>query len=58
MKRTKLKTAAVLTIHQAGARSEQGRRDIAKWLTKQARNLRRYGKNYCVTRFTARYQYR
>ena len=54
----KEKTAAILTIKEAGRMSKRGRQDIAAWLRKQAAFFLRYGDKYSETRFTARYLYR
>lgn len=50
------KSAAALTIHRAGDMTEKGRKDIAKWLRRQARFLEQDGEVYS-SRFTARYLY-
>lgn len=50
------KSAAVLTIHDAGDMTEEGRKDIARWLRRHARWLTKYGDEYS-TRFIGRYLY-
>ena len=54
----KEKSAAILTIKEAGRMSKRGRQDIAAWLRRQAAYFLRYGDKYSETRFTARYLYR
>ena len=51
------KSAAVLTIHHAGDMTSKGRKDIARWLRRQASMLLREAEKY-APRFTARYLYR
>lgn len=53
----KLKTAAVVTIKAPGDMTPAGRREIARWLRKQAANLTRDGRNYTTGRFRVRWQY-
>lgn len=48
------KTIAVLTIHEAGAMTDKGRKDIAEWLRTHAKAILKDGKNYSK-RFTGRY---
>lgn len=50
------KSAAVLTIFKAGEMTEEGRKDIARWLRRHARWLTKYGDEYS-NRFTGRYLY-
>lgn len=51
-----MKTAAIVTIHQAPKMTYKGRRSIAKWLVRQADLLmKKHGK--LSGRFTARYNY-
>jgi hypothetical protein len=50
------KSAAVLTIFKANEMTEQGRRDIARWLRRHANWLVKEGDNYSE-RFTGRYIY-
>jgi hypothetical protein len=54
----KTKTAATLTVKAPGEMTEQGRRDIATWLRRQATHLVRSGRWYSKRgRFTARFGY-
>lgn len=54
----KTKTVATLTVKAPGAMTEQGRRDIAAWLRRQATHLIRSGRWYSKrSRFTSRYRY-
>jgi hypothetical protein len=57
MKTKKEQSAAILTIKSPGKMSKKGRRDIAKWLERQAKNLLADGDKYTDGRFTARYLY-
>lgn len=50
------KSAAVLTIFRADEMTDEGRRDIARWLRRHANLLVKEGDNYS-TRFTGRYLY-
>lgn len=50
------KSAAVLTIKDAADMTDEGRRQVAKWLRKQARWLEEAGQEYSP-RFRARYLY-
>jgi hypothetical protein len=54
---TKLKSAAIITIHGVGDMTPKGRREIAKWLRHHADMMVAEGKNYTKGRFTGRYQY-
>ena len=54
----KEKSAAILTIKEAGLMSKRGRKDIATWLRRQAAFFLWYGDKYSEKRFTARYLYR
>jgi hypothetical protein len=51
-----LKSAAVLTIHDAGNMTKIGKKNIANWLKKQANSLLADGHLYSK-KFTARFQY-
>ena len=51
------KTAAVLTIKDAGEMTTRGRKAVAEWLRKQASWLEKDGHVY-APRFRARYLYR
>lgn len=53
---TSEKYAARVVIYKASDMTPQGKRDIAKWLRKQASGLLKGGNKY-VSRFTARYYY-
>jgi hypothetical protein len=53
-KRPPLVSVARLTIHKGSAMSAQGRKDIAAWLRRQARDFDNLGNIYS-DRFTARY---
>jgi hypothetical protein len=55
-RRYKQKAAAVLTIHRGSKMTKSGRRAIAQWLRRQARDLERLGKHYSGT-MRARYLY-
>lgn len=57
-KSEKVQSAAVLTIRHAPGMTPKGRRDIARWLHKQADMLLAEGKNYTKGRYTARYLHR
>ncbi len=50
------KSAVVLTIHDAADMHEQGKRDIANWLRRQADFLEAHADEYS-SRYTARYLY-
>jgi hypothetical protein len=52
-----LKSAAVLTIKEPGEMHEQGRKDVAAWMRKQADFFEQYGEQYSNRQFTARYLY-
>lgn len=47
--------AALLTIKRPGLMTPKSRRDIAKWLRRQADMLLKDGKDYSETRYRARY---
>ena len=53
----KEKSAAIVTVHHAHNMTKKGRKDIAKWLRRQADFLEQDGDKYAA-RFTARYLYR
>jgi triphosphoribosyl-dephospho-CoA synthetase len=57
MKKYIRKSAAVLTIFDAGKMTKKGRRDIAKWLRQHAEDLLSDGDNYSSL-FRGRFQYR
>jgi hypothetical protein len=58
MSKTKTQVAAVVTLRGAGRWTKRGRRDIAAWLRKQAKELEQYGSDYPAERATrARYCY-
>ena len=57
MKTKPMKSAAILTIKDAADMTDQGKKDIAEWLRRQAQFLRKDGKNFSK-RFRARYMYR
>lgn len=46
---------AVVTIHGAGRMTAAGRRDVARWLRRQAEMLVREGSAYTEGRFRGRY---
>ena len=52
----KVKSAAVLTVFDAAKMDKRGRRLIATWLKRQAKNILEYGDRYS-SRFTGRYLY-
>jgi hypothetical protein len=52
-----MKSAAILTIKDAGDMTEEGRREIARWLRRHANWLTKYGDEYSK-KFTGRYLYR
>jgi hypothetical protein len=56
MKKKKVKTAAILTIYDADKMTEKGRKEIADWLRRQAKDLIKYGWQY-TKEMRARYQY-
>lgn len=56
-KKMQYKVAATATIHHAADMTQAGKKSIAAWLRKQARNLLKDGGRYSA-RFTARYYYR
>jgi hypothetical protein len=51
------KSAAVLTIKDAGNMTPEGRKEVADWLRQCAKTLVKHGKDY-APRFRARYLYR
>lgn len=51
-----MSTAAIVTIKDAGMLTPTGRKDIAKWLRKQAKELEKFGEVYSGT-VRARYLY-
>lgn len=51
------KSAAIVTIRDAGRMTKKGRRAIAAWLRRHAEWLEQHGDQYS-TRFTGRYLYR
>jgi hypothetical protein len=53
----KEQSAAIVTIKRASEMTPKGRRDIARWLRRQASFLEKYAKQLSP-RFTARYLYR
>lgn len=53
---TKLKSAAIVTIHRAADMTPSGRRNVAMWLRRQAYFLERHAKKL-DRRFRARYLY-
>ena len=60
MKQAKSKpeqSAAIVTIKDAPKMSKRGRRDVARWLRRQADFLEQHTDQF-ATRFTARYLYR
>jgi len=56
-RKTKTKSAAVVSIFAAPAMTPKGRRQIAAWLRRHADLLVKEGKNYTSGRFTGRYLY-
>ena len=50
------KNVAILTIHDAGKMTPEGRKDVAKWIRGQAKWLEDYG-DQMAARCTARYIY-
>lgn len=52
------KSAATLTIKDAGKMTTQGRKDLVAWLRRQVSYFLKYGEKYTDGRFTARYLYR
>lgn len=53
---SKEKSAAILTIKEAAEMTPEGKKDIARWLRRQAKFLEQSGAEY-ASRFTARYLY-
>lgn len=51
-----LKTAAIVTIHDASKMTPRGRREIAKWLRSRAALLEKEHA-HLASRFTSRYYY-
>ncbi len=56
MAKQKLKTAAIVTIHNAPDMTKRGRTQIANWLRRQA-NLLESANKRLANRFRARWQY-
>jgi hypothetical protein len=56
-KKSRIKTAAILTIKYPGKMSAQGRRDIAAWLRRHAADLLKHGQDYTTGLFRGRYNY-
>lgn len=56
-RREPARSAVIVTVRGAGVMTPSGRRDVATWLRKTARDLESYGDRYAM-RFTARYRYR
>lgn len=54
----KEKSAAIITIKSPGKMSKKGRKQIAEWMMRTARDLLSLGDKYTDGRFTARYLYR
>jgi hypothetical protein len=54
----KEQSAAILTIKAPGKMSKRGRKKIAEWLIRNARDFLSLGDKYTDGRFTARYIYR
>lgn len=52
-----LKSAAILTIHDAPHMTLRGRLEIARWLIKQAYRLVVDGRDFYAGFFRARYRY-
>jgi len=57
MAHSKQKSAATLTIHDAALMTPRGRKDVVKWLRRQAGFLSKYHAELS-SRYTARYLYR
>ncbi len=51
----KIKSVAVLTMMDVAGMTKKGRRDIAKWLRRQADFMLEHGSDYSDKRFIARY---
>lgn len=56
--KTKLESAAILTIKDAPNMTPLGRQEIAAWLRRQARMLIKDGENYTFGRFRATYYHK
>ena len=56
MKSKKEKSAAVVTIRDAADMTPKGRKEVARWLRRQAAFLEKYSEQLS-SRFTARYLY-
>lgn len=54
---SKERSAVILTVKEAADMTPEGKKEIARWLRRQAKNLEQYGTEY-ASRFTARYLYR
>ena len=52
-----MKSAAKLTIFYAADMTKKGRRDVVKWLRRQAKFLEKHNKEFSW-RYTARYLYK
>lgn len=57
MPKTKEKSAAIVTIKDAQDMTPEGRKDIARWLRRQAAFLEKHAEELS-NRYTARYLYR
>lgn len=57
MKKVIRKSAAILTIFDAGMMTSRGRTDVAQWLRNHADDVEKEGMNYSST-FRGRFQYR
>ena len=43
------KSAVIITIRDAASMSEEGKKDIAAWMVRQAKDLVEHGKEYSKT---------
>lgn len=57
MAKSKIQSAAILTVRDAPGMTKRGRKQIAAWMRRQAAFFEKHGDNYSK-RFTARYLYR
>lgn len=57
MKKVREKSAAVVTVFRATDMTTQGVNDVARWMERQARWLRKHA-HECGPRFVARFLYR
>lgn len=57
-RKQKAKCAARFSVKAAPKMTKKGRAEIACWLERQARMLRKHGKDYTDGWFTARWLYR